>query len=57
MTIIMVFWTRNLVTVIFYPRTLTVIKSLVISEKVSKADAQVIYGAFNLKEGLEVKGD
>ena len=57
MTNIMVFWTRNVVTAIRNPESLTVIKSLVRSEKVSKVEARVLYAAFHLKEAARYLKD
>ncbi len=50
MTHIIVFWARNVVTAIFYPNSLTLITSLVKSEKVSKIEARVWHASFHLKE-------
>ena len=50
MSNIILFWTHNLVTAIWYPNSLTVIKSQVKSEKVSKIEARVLYAAYHLKE-------
>jgi hypothetical protein len=50
MTNIMVFWIRNLLQAYLKPTSLTVIKSLVTSEKVSRIEARVLYAAFHLKE-------
>lgn len=47
---IIIFWTRNVMTAIRDPASLTVIKSNVKSEKVSKVEARVWYAAFHLKE-------
>jgi hypothetical protein len=44
------FWTRNVITAILHPTSMTVIKSLVKSEKTSKIEAKVLYAAFHLKE-------
>jgi hypothetical protein len=50
MSNIMLFWIRNWVTAFWYPNSLTVIKSQVKSEKVSKIEARVLYAAYHLKE-------
>ncbi len=52
-TNILVFWSRNVFTALRYPNILTVIKSPVKSEKVSKIEARVLFAAFHLKEATK----
>jgi hypothetical protein len=50
MSNMMVFWFRHIVTALWNPTSLTVIKSKVISERISKVEARILYAAYHLKE-------
>lgn len=52
-TNVLIFVTRNVLTAFWYPNILTVIKSPVKSEKVSKIEARVLHAAFHLKEATK----
>jgi hypothetical protein len=57
MTNTMVFCARNVANSLFSPSNLTVIKSSVTSEKLTKVEARILRSAFHFKEALLLKDE
>jgi hypothetical protein len=56
MTNWVVFALRNIFTAVWHPSSLTVIKSPIMRDKVTKIEARVLHAAFHLKEASEMLG-